>query len=150
MAKSDDSKGFPRLSFISDASGTPVAALAAADGSTSIAAIAGERGAIPNDRILTQRRNTPTKLTGIGAVTIGGGVTSDTVLARVIIEKNATAVTATIAGLVNESGVAKTILLTGSTTDDVVRDVDMLNEGGALTVTASVADKVTVLWTAAS
>lgn len=102
-----------------------------------------------NAMLRTRKRCNATKLTAITAVTIGAGAAADTVLHGILIEANATAVTATIAGFGNEAGAAKNIVLTGSTSQDVfVRDLDALNTQGALTVTASVADKVTVLWSA--
>lgn len=102
-----------------------------------------------NAMLRTRKRCNATKLTAITAVTIGAGAAADTVLHGILIEANATAVTATIAGFGNEAGAAKNIVLTGSTSQDVfIRDLDALNTQGALTVTASVADKVTVLWSA--
>lgn len=131
-----------------DASGNAVEVLVSADGSTSISPIAGEENiGTANAMLRTRRRVNATKLTAITAVTIGAGGVGDAVLHGILIELNATAVTATIAGFGNEASVAKNMVLTGAiATDTHFKDLDSLNNIGALTVTASVADKVWVFW----
>ena len=131
-----------------DSAGNPVALLVNADGSVVIAPLAGEEGIGTANAVLrTRRRVNATKLTPITAVPIGAGAAGDTVLHGILIELNASAVTATIAGFGNEVSVAKNMVLTGATaTDTHFKDLDSLNNIGALTVTASVADKVWVFW----
>lgn len=88
--------------------------------------------------------------TGATAVTAGmiggpGGNANDTRLVQVVILLNASAVTLTIAGFRGEDGTARNVVLTGSTTVDTVYNFPGLkNSAGAMTLTASVADKVLV------
>lgn len=65
----------------------------------------------------------------------------DTQLLQVIILKNAGPATLTIAGFKGEDGTARNIVLTGSTAADTVYNfAGLRNSGGAMTLTASVAD----------
>jgi hypothetical protein len=66
----------------------------------------------------------------------------DTLLHRVFIPLNATAITVTITGLSDSAGVAASLVLTGQTTVDttVVFDVPLLNEFAQYTFTASIAN----------
>lgn len=93
---------------------------------------------------------TATVLHGTGAIAFhlgtvqAGGVAADTILVGIIIMANGTAVTATIAGFLDEGAAARSIVLTGSTTESRMYPLGSIN-AAALTVTASVADKVVVL-----
>lgn len=70
-----------------------------------------------------------------------GGSAGDTQLLQVIILKNAGPATLTIAGFRSEDGTARNLVLTGSTTADTVYTfAGLRNSGGAMTLTASVAD----------
>jgi hypothetical protein len=86
-------------------------------------------------------------LTATTAVTLGEDAAAKTRLFRLIIRKNAVAVTADVAGFGNESDAAKTLQFTGLTTADTVIEFGGARATvGALKVTASVADKVDVIW----
>lgn len=117
--------------------------------------IAGERNqdSSTNSYLDTRKVVTPVVLTSISAVDIGGSTAAnDTHLMGIIILANGTAVTAAVAGFGNESGTAKTVTFTGSTTADVFVNLSglaLLNTKAKLSVTASVADKVVVLYRAA-
>jgi hypothetical protein len=83
------------------------------------------------------------------AAVLGGAVAGkarDTLLQRVFIPANATAVTLTIAGLNDSAGAPANLVLTGSTTQDTTYAFEqpLLNEGGAFVFTASVANLVWV------
>ena len=52
--------------------------------------------------------------------------------------------TATISGFRDSTGAAANIVLTGGTTQDTFTPLGWINTAGALTVTASVANKVVV------
>lgn len=94
----------------------------------------------------------PVVLGTTSATVVGGGSASDTYLLQVTLLKNATAVTVTLGGFQDHAGAAKSVVLTGSTSEDTVLafGAGLLNTKGALTVTASVADKVIVsYWPAA-
>lgn len=88
----------------------------------------------------------PVVIEQTSALVIGGGAANDSYLLSIIILLNGTAVTATVAGFEDEDGDAKSIVFTGSTTADVAINLGagLINTKGALTVTASVADKVIV------
>src|SRR3990172_5246652 len=98
---------------------------------------------------------TATLLHGTGAIAFhagivqAGGVANDTVLVGLIILQNAASVTATVAGFQDEVGTAQNLVFSGDTTalDAASRHIPIgaINNKGALTVTASVADKVIVL-----
>jgi hypothetical protein len=70
------------------------------------------------------------------------GKARDSLLARVFIPLNATAVSVTITGLNDTGGVAASLVLTGQTTVDTtyVFDSPLLNEFAAFTFTASIAN----------
>ena len=90
-------------------------------------------------------------ISSTSATTIGGGSADDTLLMGLIILQNATAVTAGIAGMQDDTGAAATVTFTGSTSQDVFLPFGGLgirNDKGALTITASVANKVIVLYRA--
>lgn len=79
-----------------------------------------------------------------------GGVANDTVLVGLIILQNAvTAVTATVVGFQDETGTAQNLVFSGDVAalDAASRfiPVGALNNKSAMTVQASVADKVIVL-----
>lgn len=78
-----------------------------------------------------------------------GGVAGDTVLVGLYILQNATSVTATVAGFADETGAAANLVFSGDTAalDAASRFIPIgaVNSKGALTITASVADKVIVL-----
>ena len=85
---------------------------------------------------------TGTTAINVGAGVIGqaGGAANDTALIAVVILKNATAATLTIGGFQDETGAAKNIVLTGSTTQDTVYALHgLVNGKGAMTLTASIA-----------
>lgn len=96
-----------------------------------------------------------TLLHGTGAIAFhngivqAGGVANDTVLVALIILQNAASVTATVAGFADETGTAANLVFSGDTTalDASSRYIPLgiLNSKGALTITASVADKVIAL-----
>jgi len=70
-----------------------------------------------------------------------GGAAGDTQLLQVIILKNAGPATLTIAGFRGEDGTARNIVLSGSTAADTIYNfAGLRNSGGAMTLTASVAD----------
>lgn len=75
-----------------------------------------------------------------------GGATAgkarDTLLQKVLIPANATAVTVTITGLADSAGAAASLVLTGSTTVDTVYNFEqpLLSEFAAFTFTASIAN----------
>lgn len=88
-------------------------------------------------------------LTGTGAITLGAAAANVTEFMGAVILKSAGPATLTVAGFQNESGVAKSLVFTGSTTLDTVINLGGLAlraDLGALTVTASVADVVAVTW----
>jgi hypothetical protein len=87
-----------------------------------------------------------TSAVGVAAGVIGTpGSTADTLLYSVVILKNAGPATLTIAGFRGEDGVARNIVLTGSTTADTAYTFPGLrNTGAPMTLTASVADAVLV------
>lgn len=78
-----------------------------------------------------------------------GGVANDTVLVGFIILQNAASVTATVVGFQDETGTAQSLVFSGDTTalDASSRFIPFgaLNNKSAMTITASVADKVIVL-----
>lgn len=78
--------------------------------------------------------------------TAGTGVANDTLLYSVLILKNAGPATLTIAGFRGEDGTARNIVLTGSSTVDTLYNFGcgLRNTGGAMTLTASVADSILV------
>jgi len=87
------------------------------------------------------------------ALTLNDGVANDTLFMGVVILHNAAAVTATIGGFDDEDGDAAPIVFTGNATAATPSDVSinfggmgLINDGGAFTVTASVADKVLVMY----
>lgn len=96
-----------------------------------------------------------TLLHGTGAIAFHngtaqtGGVANDTILVGVIILQNAAAVTATVVGFQDETGAAQNLVFSGDTTalDASSRFIPLgaLNNKSAMTVQASVADKVIVL-----
>lgn len=76
-----------------------------------------------------------------GQIGAAGGAANDSQLLQAIILKNAGPATLTIAGFRGEDGTARNILLSGSTTVDTVYNfAGLKNSGGAMTLTASVAD----------
>lgn len=79
-----------------------------------------------------------------GAVTLLENSANNCEIKRVLILKNGTAVTCTIAGVSDESGNAVSIVLTGSTTVDTIYELDLVNTKSQFSLTASVADKVIV------
>lgn len=97
-----------------------------------------------------------TLLHGTGAIAFhngiaqAGGVANDTLLVGLIIQSNAvTAVTATVVGFQDETGTAQNLVFSGDTTalDVTTRYIPIgaPNDKSAMTVQASVADKVIVL-----
>lgn len=90
----------------------------------------------------------------VAAGTINSGTTGaqgDSLLVSVVILLNAAAVTLTIVGFDGEDGSARNVVLTGQTTVDTVYNfgTGLRNTGAAMTLTASVADKVLVAVTQA-
>lgn len=81
-----------------------------------------------------------------GSVGGAGGGKGDSILYGVTILKNAGPATLTIAGFAGEDGTSRNIVLTGSSTADTVYNfgAGLRNSGGAMTLTASVADCVLV------
>ena len=112
--------------------------------------IAGEPGS--GQTLVVNRTAEATIIDGVAAVTLGGGVANDAVLEGILILANAIAVTATIGGMFKRVAggveVAQAFVLTGSTTADTLFPfpAGMRNKAGALTVTASVDEKVVALW----
>lgn len=108
--------------------------------------IAGEPGSGKLLEIAAPARATIISTTS--AVTIGGGVASDTLLRRIIIG-TALAGTLTITGFQDETGAAKSLVLPIATPAGSYEFGDVLNEKGALTITLSSAtddDDVMVIW----
>ncbi|MFK5057865.1 hypothetical protein ACI4AF_28520, partial [Klebsiella pneumoniae] len=71
--------------------------------------------------------NDPRRLTGTGAINVAagvinqaGGVANDTMLVYIHIAQNAAAVTLTVAGFLDETGAAVSLVFTGSTTGDTI------------------------------
>jgi hypothetical protein len=92
-------------------------------------------------------------LHGTGAINLSGktigtvGAIGDTVISSLLIRKNAGPATVTLTGFqFDEDGTtARTLVLSGSTTVDVLCPIDeMVNVAAAATIQASVADTVTV------
>lgn len=112
--------------------------------------IAGEPGS--GKTLAINRTAEATIIDGVAAVTLGGGIANDAVLDGILILANATAVTATIGGLYKRDAagteVAQALVLTGSTSVDTLFPfpAGMRNKAGALTITASVDEKVVALW----
>lgn len=81
-----------------------------------------------------------------GSVGGAGGARGDSILYTVTILKNAGPATLTVAGFAGEDGSARSIVLTGSTAADTVYNfgAGLRNSGGAMTLTASVADSILV------
>lgn len=108
--------------------------------------IAGEPGSGKLLEIAAPARATIISTTS--AVTINGGIASDTLLRRIIIG-TALAGTLTIAGFQDEAGAAKSLVLPIATPAGSYEFGDALNEKGALTLTLSSAtddDRVMVVW----
>lgn len=104
------------------------------------------RTVVPDPRLLhvtTAVNVTAAVIAGAGAQ---GGAANDTLLVSVTILKNAGPATLTVAGFRGEDGIARTVLLSGSTTADTVYNfgAGLRNTGAAMTLTASVADTVLV------
>ena len=112
--------------------------------------IAGEPGS--GQTLAINRTAEATIIDGTTAVTLGGGVANDAVLDGILILANGTAVTATIGGLHkrDDAGteVAQAIVLTGAVATDTLFPfpAGMRNKAGALTITASVDEKVVAFW----
>lgn len=95
----------------------------------------------------------PTQLSGTGAIECAAGVlgtagvANDTLLCGVLILQDAGPATLTITGLGDDADTAQNLVLTGSTTVDVMHDFGgkaLRNWKEKFTFTASVADKVWV------
>lgn len=100
------------------------------------------RTVTPDPRLLHSTAAVPVANGVIGAP---NGNANDTVLLAVTILLNAGPGKLTIAGFRGEDGVARSILLTGSATADTQYTFPGLrNTGGAMTLTATVADVVLV------
>lgn len=112
--------------------------------------MAGEPGS--GQTLAINRTAETTIIDGVAAITLGSGVANDAVLEGILILANATAVTATIGGLFKRDSagteVAQALVLTGSTTEDKLFafPAGMRNKAGALTITASVDEKVVAFW----
>lgn len=112
--------------------------------------IAGEPGS--GQTLAINHTAEATIIDGVAAVTLGGGVANDAVLVGVVILKNAAAVTATIGGMFKRDNagteVAQSFVLEGSTASDTVYNfgAGLRNKAGALTITASVDEKVVAFW----
>ena len=92
-----------------------------------------------------------TIISATSAVTIGGGVASDTHLMGVIFTVALTG-TCVIAGFVDGTGAAKSLTFPAATPAGQYDFKGLVNEGGALTVTCSNAsddDDVIILWSPA-
>lgn len=77
----------------------------------------------------------------------GAGVAFDSVLHGIYIVLNATAATVTVGGFLDSNGAAQSLLISGQTTTDYfwTPPNPLLNRGGALNFTPSIAAKVWVL-----
>lgn len=104
------------------------------------------RTSIPDPRLLHATSALNVVAGVIGGAGSAAGATGDTLLFSVLISFAAGPPTLTIAGFRGEDGVARNILLTGSTTVDTVYNFGggLRNTGAAMTLTASVADKILV------
>lgn len=97
----------------------------------------------------------PVLLQGTSLINCAGGVVGsaaagaafDSVLHGVYIVLNATAATVSIGGFLDSNGAAQSLLISGQTTIDYVWTPPnpLLNRGGALTFTPSIAAKVWVM-----
>lgn len=101
------------------------------------------RTVIPDPRLLHATTAIPV---ANGVIGNPNGNANDSLLFSVLISFAVGPPTLTIAGFRGEDGVARSILLTGSTTVDTVYNfgAGLRNTGGAMTLTASVADKILV------
>jgi len=110
--------------------------------------MAAPQSASPNPLLLNTVLLHATSAVTVAAGVFGaaGGVANDTQILQVVILKNAGSATLTIAGFKGEDGTARNVVLTGSTTADVLYSFDagalgaLVNTAAALTFTASVAD----------
>jgi len=82
-----------------------------------------------------------------GVIGASGGSAGDSALYSIYIFANGSAVTLTVAGMQGEDGSARNLVFTGSTTVDTKIDFmyPLVNSKAAMTLTASVADKVLVV-----
>ena len=101
------------------------------------------RTVIPDPRLL---HSTSAVAVTQGAIGGAGGAKGDSLLVSVTILKNAGPATLTIAGFAGEDGTARNVVLTGSSSVDTVYNfgAGLRNTGGAMTLTASVADSIIV------
>lgn len=102
------------------------------------------RTPIPIPRLLHATTAVPVTAGVVGGQP--GGAQGDSLLVGVTILKNAGPATLTIAGFAGEDGVARNVVLTGSTAADTVYNfgVGWRNSAAPMTLTASVADVVLV------
>jgi len=101
------------------------------------------RTVIPDPRLL---HSTSAVAVTQGAVGGAGGAKGDSLLVSVTILKNAGPATLTVAGFAGEDGTVRNVVLTGSSSADTVYNFGggLRNTGGAMTLTASVADSILV------
>lgn len=101
------------------------------------------RSVIGDPRLLHSTSAVPVTAGSVGGA---GGARGDSLLYTVVILKNAGPATLTVAGFAGEDGTARNVVLTGSTAADTVYNfgAGLRNTGGAMTLTASVADVVLV------
>lgn len=98
---------------------------------------------VPDPRLLHSTSAVNVEKGVVGS--LNAGATNDSRLYSVLILKNGSAVTLTIAGFKGEDGTARNVILTGSTSVDTLYTFPGLrNSGGPMTLTASVADVVLV------
>ena len=82
-----------------------------------------------------------------GVIGAGAGSAYDSMLVAVCILKDAGPCTLTVAGFMGEDGLPRNVVFQGSTTVDSILPLSglgLVNSGGPMTLTASVADKVLV------
>lgn len=101
------------------------------------------RVVIADPRLLHSIAAVPVTAGSIGGA---GGSAGDSLLVSVLILKGAVAATLTVGGFRGEDGTARNVVLTGQTASDTVYNfgAGLRNTGGAMTLTASVADLVLV------
>ena len=136
----NDSNGLPYAAgavlYGVAANGTAVTLLVTSSGDLSFAALAGERGASPNDYLRTRSVETLSVISKTTAVSIGGGVANDTNLSGITVVAALTG-TCVITGFADSDGAAQSITLPAATAAGFKDFRGALNAAGALTITCS-------------
>lgn len=104
------------------------------------------RAVTPDPRLLHSTGAVTVAAGNIGSTGSAAGAVGDTLLLGVVILAGAGPATLTIVGFKGEDGTARSVVLTGVVATDTVYNFGsgLRNTGAAMTLTASVADKVLV------